>query len=491
MKPVEDYQESQRVATLAGYGILDTEPEPAFDRLTRLAADIFKVPFAAISLIDNRRKWFKSAVGTDRVQVDRDTAISQIIENKGEPFFVEDATQNPETARSPLVCEHPHLRFYAAVPLIAPDGMILGSFSIGDSKKRGQLDPDEWARLRNFGSIAINELELRREILQREQTQQEIAQARLDLELALTLSKTASWQLDIASGQLEWGGAYLDVWGNDVDHAVMTLDAAMNRIHPDDRQSVQDAIEIAQSDDGRGYEVDFRIVLPSGEIRWLAGRGNWVQLRDRETLTGINFDITDNVRQQEEKQLLTRELHHRLRNLFSTLQSIMALTKKSATSIDDYVDRIEGRLRALNRAQQILLDTNFMTGSLAALVKDLAESYPGVSWEGKDITLPENAMVSLSLILHELATNAAKYGALVQPGGTVKIHWSCEDGQINFVWNEEGEDIPEAVPDRAGFGSSLIDHSIKRNLRGEIRREWDKPGLRCALSFPVPNSTDQ
>jgi two-component sensor histidine kinase len=169
----------------------------------------------------------------------------------------------------------------------------------------------------------------------------------------------------------------------------------------------------------------------------------------------------------------------------------MTLTKSSATSIDDYIERINHRLSALNRAQQILLDTNFATGSFAALVRDLCKTYPGVRWSGPDIILAENAMVSISLILNELATNAVKYGALTANNGLVEVKWLIreENGQdmVELCWSESGGSKSEAGPTVSGFGSSLIDHSITRNLRGEIKREWAADGLKCTITFPTPD----
>ena len=173
----------------------------------------------------------------------------------------------------------------------------------------------------------------------------------------------------------------------------------------------------------------------------------------------------------------------------------MTLTKNSATSIDDYIERIHHRLSALNRAQQILLDTNFVTGSFAALVEDLCRTYPGVRWSGPDIILPENAMVSISLVLNELATNAAKYGALTTDSGQVVIDWTLGSGEqgpdiVELNWTESGGGGSLSAPSEAGFGSSLIDHSITRNLRGEIERNWAVDGLKCKITFPAPDTQD-
>ncbi len=486
--------EHERLATLDSYQIMDSPPEVAFDRLTRLAADIFDAPMATVSLIDDKRQWFKSAVGLEERETPRDVALCSNIVESREAMIVEDATCDSRFDCNPHVTGPPFIKFYAGYPLTAPNGMVLGTIWIADKEMRQRPSDDELDRLRSMAEIVMSELELRREVEQRKKAQQEAAEARVDLELSLALSSTASWTLDLASDKIRWGGAYYKVWGEDADTALTTGDDAFARIHPEDRQRIREAMDKAAAPDSGGYKESFRIVLPSGETRWLSGRGNYNRNRNSDTITGINYDITDTIQQQEQQKLHTRELHHRLRNLFATLQSIMTLTKNSATSIDDYIERIEGRLRALNRAQQILLDTNFVTGSFAALVNDLCATYPKINWTGPDVALPENAMVSISLVLNELATNAAKYGALSEGDGTVAINWSIGDDAkpgenlLTLCWQERGGPVLHSSPARTGFGSSLIDHSIRRNLKGEIAREWYEDGLTCSISFPCSES---
>ncbi|MEH6758949.1 MAG: HWE histidine kinase domain-containing protein [Parasphingorhabdus sp.] len=470
---------------------MDSAPEVAFDRITRLCADIFKAPMASISFVDADRQWFKSAVGIKSESTARDISFCSHVVDGQEPLVVED-TAKSGFRDNPLVIGEPYIRFYAGAPLIAPDGMVLGSFWIGDTEPRARPTDSEIQHLRDFSDLVISEMELRREMALREKAQRQAAQNRTDLELTLALSNTSSFRIDLESGHIEWGGAYMKIWGEDAGEKLADLDSAMARIHEDDRDAVVTAMSAA-ANLGEKYEATFRIVLPSEEIRWIEGFGDHLLVNGRPTLTGLNKDVTNSVQTEDQLRLHTRELHHRLRNLFSTLQSIMTLTKKSATSIDDYMERISSRLRALNRAQQILLDTNFVTGSFKALVNDLSQTYPRVSVSGPDLTIPENAMVSLSLVLNELATNAAKYGALAERDGEVDIKWDVEAGKetemVKLIWLEKGGPLITESPSNSGFGSSLIDHSITRNLHGSIERDWTPDGLVCTVTFPKPNGT--
>jgi len=484
-------READRLATLNSYKVVDNAPESAFYRITQLVADIFSAPLASISLVGEDKEWFKSAVGFTETQIDRDVSIcAQMIES-GEPMVVEDASIDPRFGDNPLVSGDPAIRFYAGSPLIAPNGKVLGALWIADTVPRFRTTKNQMNQLNSMADIAMSEMELSREIRLREQAQKNAAIARSNLDLTLALSDIASFRIDLETGLIEWGGAYMKIWGEDAGESVAEVESALGRVHSEDRDSVRVAMSAAAGE-GEKFEARFRIVLPSGEVRWLEGYGDYLEANGRPTLTGINKDITNSVDQQEQLKLHTRELHHRLRNLFATLQSIMTLTKNSATSIDDYIERIHNRLSALNRAQQILLDTNFVTGSFAALVKDLCKTYPKVRWSGPDIILAENAMVSISLVLNELATNAAKYGALTSDKGLVKIKWTIvavEEGpdMVKLTWSESGGTKSVSAPSLSGFGSSLIDHSITRNLRGEIDRDWAADGLQCTITFPAPD----
>lgn len=490
---LEPALEVERLATLRSFPVMDDVRKKAFDRITRLVADIFAAPIASISLIDEDQEHLKSAIGVDNEPIDRaDSLLGEMLGSR-EPVVVEDASVESRFRKNPLVVGAPSIRFYAAAPLVAPNGMILGGLWFTDTASRGEITTSQLDQLKSMADIVMSELELRREIRLREQAQKNAAMDRSNLDLTLALSDIASFRTDLETGKIEWGGAYMKIWGEDAGEALTQVEDAMERIHPEDRDDVTEAMSAAAAP-GEKYEVRFRIILPSGEIRWVEAYGDYLEANGRPTLTGVNKDITHSVDQQEQLRLHTRELHHRLRNLFATLQSIMTLTKNSATSIDDYIERIKHRLSALNRAQHILLDTNFVTGSFAALVRDLCKTYPRVRWFGPDIILEENAMVSLSLVLNELATNAAKYGALTTDSGLVKIKWVIlpdEDGQdiVELRWTESGGPQSPSPPSASGFGASLIDHSITRNLRGEIDRDWTADGLICTITFPAPDET--
>jgi len=468
-------------------------PEAILDKLTSLSASLFEADIACVSLIEGKQPWFQSVTGiSDRI-IDADTSFSAHIIEHGGILHVADAATDPRFADNPLVTGKPHIRFHAGMPLKSPQGDVVGTFWIASSEPRNEFDQTNIEHMQSLSEIVVKQLELRREVAVRAAEKREADFDKRQLERSMALSGTAGFIANLDTDEISWTGAFSQVWGGYSEDEISTMPRTFSKVHPDDLEDAKAAIAAASAPN-QGYDSSFRIKTPEGRTKWVHGMGDYYEVDDTRFLSGLSRDITDQISQEKRLRLHTRELHHRLRNLFATLQSIMNLTKGSATSIDDYVEKISGRLSALNRAQQILLDTNFVTGSLSALIRDLCETYPRIARNGPDIIIPENAMVSLSLIFNELATNAAKYGALAAADGHVEIEWSVSgqenSEQVSLVWRETGGLASERPTGTAGFGSSLIEHSVVSNLNGEIDRQWLDDGLTCLITFPLPKEAE-
>ncbi|WP_260580704.1 GAF domain-containing protein [Sphingopyxis sp. PET50] len=476
------HDEEQRLRTLREYRILDTAAEPGFDRITRLVADLFEVPVALVSLVDDSRQWFKSAFGLDLPETHRDISFCRFIIAQGQPIVVPDATLDPRFRDNPLVTGAPAIRFYAGVPLRAYNGAILGGLSIADRKARPGLTAEELARLEDFAAIIMAEADLRRISIERDA-------ARTMLERALDFSGVAAWQLDPRTDALRWQGAVAEIWGADYETALTTAEAAFGRIHPEDHALARAVLDESMAN-GTPYAVEYRILHPERGIRWLSIRGDWDVRSNDAMLTGVSIDITEQRNRRDNDTILMRELHHRMRNLFATVGAIISLTRHAATGVDDYVDRISSQLDALNRAQNVLLGANFLTGSMHALLREVEAAFPRVTWSGPDLELPENAVVAMALLFNELATNAVKHGALLSEQGRVDVHWSQDaeevpDRQFRLTWTESGGAPIAGPPARTSFGTLLMERSVRNNLGGTIERHWQPGGLVCTISLPA------
>ncbi|MFC0588599.1 CHASE domain-containing protein [Novosphingobium aquiterrae] len=187
---------------------------------------------------------------------------------------------------------------------------------------------------------------------------------------------------------------------------------------------------------------------------------------------------------------LTRELNHRVKNTLANVLSIVALTRRRSSNLEEFADSLSGRLRALSATHDLLSQRNWTDAPVGEVVR--AELAPYLEPEdhqtdisGPEIALGPNDALSLGLALHELATNAAKYGALSVPGGHVSVTWSrMEEGLCKVEWKESGGP-PVQTPGRRGFGMDLIQKIVSHELRAPVELTFDPGGVRCVLTVPI------
>lgn len=192
---------------------------------------------------------------------------------------------------------------------------------------------------------------------------------------------------------------------------------------------------------------------------------------------------------------LTRELNHRVKNTLANVLSIIALTRRRATDLSEFADGLDGRIRALSATHDLLTKSDWGTTPIRAVVE--AELMPyaqdgdhEVELQGPHIELAPNDALSLGLATHELATNAAKYGALSQPGGKVSVHWKLvAPGLMRIEWKETGG--PPVPSQRGrGFGTDLIERIVAHELKNPVELEFEPDGVRCVLTVPVRRPTE-
>ena len=202
---------------------------------------------------------------------------------------------------------------------------------------------------------------------------------------------------------------------------------------------------------------------------------------------------TQLARSQADRELLINELNHRVKNTLAAVQGLVSSTMRSALSIADAKTVIEERIVALGRAHDVLTQEHWEGADLRDLVLSIVQPYrtehsDGIEVSGPDLRVDPRAAVALAMVFHELMTNAAKYGALFQPEGRVRLEWSTtEDGghsTLRIVWTEIGGALVQA-PIRRGFGSALIEQSITRELGGTFEKDFDPPGLICTMILPL------
>jgi PAS domain S-box-containing protein len=304
--------------------------------------------------------------------------------------------------------------------------------------------------------------------------------------LALAAGQMGSWDWDTVSGKCVWDEGQCRIFGVDPSSYAVTLDNLRSLIHPEDWERLQAAFE--QAAEVQAFQTEFRVRRPNGELRWCLGAvaANVYGANRVVRVSGVTVDITDLKEAEERRTLLVKEVDHRARNALAVVQSIVRLTK--AKSIDAYVAAIEGRIGALSTAHVLLSESRWEGADLSGLLDEELAPYRSSEPEriialGPAVFLQPAVAQILALVLHELATNAAKYGALSTTSGRVKLSWQLRLNELELQWEETGGPSVQQ-PVSKGYGTKVISASVERQLGGRAMFHWHPGGLRFTLSIP-------
>ncbi len=309
------------------------------------------------------------------------------------------------------------------------------------------------------------------------------------LALAIYAAGIGVWQAEIGSRHIEMDSNLAVAFGYPAAARRVADAEWIGRIHADDRMRFTDTLA-ARRKDNLPLSAEVRVVWPDGSIRWLAIHGSVVRRPDGAPYgsVGIGRDVTERVAANDRAQLLLRELHHRVRNAFASVIAVANQTAASNPAIQDFLPIFRSRVLALSRAHDLLSREARDDVDLADLVNgivqpDQSRDQPRISVEGPRHMLNANQALSLTLALHELTTNARKYGALSVPQGTVIIAWRRDAaGMIALEWTERNGP-PVSPPTRAGFGTRLLDEAFGLALGGTAQLEFAPTGVVCRIEF--------
>jgi two-component sensor histidine kinase/DNA-binding response OmpR family regulator len=321
------------------------------------------------------------------------------------------------------------------------------------------------------------ELEAQTERLQRSEERRSIA---------LSAGDMGSWEVDLATGHIEWDDGPYRIFDVDPARFEPTVERIEALIHPDDRQKSSVAALVDTS--GHRFQTEFRIVRPSGEVRWCYGAG----IISRDTLgkpvrmNGVTVDITERKRAEERQVLLAREVDHRAKNTLAVVLSVLRLTRAKTTP--EFITIVEGRIHALAATHNLLSATRWEGADLRKIVDEEMAPYEAshrqrIVTSGPAVVLLPATAQAVTLAVHELATNAAKYGALSTENGTLQLSWSVGPDAVVLDWRETAGP-PTAEPKALGFGLTIVRSSIEEQFRGGVVYDWRPEGLHCTLSIP-------
>lgn len=267
--------------------------------------------------------------------------------------------------------------------------------------------------------------------------------------------------------------------------------------HPDDQERAWELWRHSL-ETGEPYEIEYRLRHHSGAYRWTLGRA--LPIRDESGAivrwVGTCTDIDQQKKTAEQNELLSRELSHRIKNIFAVLNGLIGLSARHFPDMADFARQLKDRVAALGRAHDHVRPHSEEsapqagTSTLKTLLAELLSPYPALdegrlTLEGDDLPVDDRGATPIGLVFHELATNASKYGALSAAEGRVRIVTTVSDGgSIRLTWEEShGPPLPGA-PARMGFGSRLTEMSVVQQLGGKLEREWAQDGLKVTITLP-------
>jgi PAS domain S-box-containing protein len=489
---------TDRAALLALYD-LDAGGFRNLDDITGFASQLCGAPIALVSIVEDVRQRFLARVGLDAEETPRDVSFCALAMLGDDIFIVPDATCDPRFADNGLVTGPPHIRFYAGAPLVGADGEPLGALCVIDTVPRPDLTPLQRQGLTLLARQVMVELEGRR------RDRDMIMRQRLDA-AAVAESDRLFRSLADTMPQMVWStlpDGYHDYynarWYEYTGVPAGSTDGAgwNGMFHPDDQDRAWARWRNSLAT-GEPYEIEYRLRHHGGDYRWTLGRA--LPIRDAAGLIvrwiGTCTDIHEQKLMIDEREMIAHELSHRIKNIFSVIAGLIGLSARQHPAIADVADDLRDRILALGRAHDFVRPHSIESaaqigdgeGRLWGILDQIFAPYrhdgaTRILLSGDNVAIDDRSATPLALLFHELATNAAKYGALSVAEGVVHLHVALTGDDVRIDWQETGG--PAVVPGGAdGFGSRLMTLSVERQLGGRIERQWQPDGLRLSLWIP-------
>lgn len=487
-----------RLAALSGLEPLESGSDVDFERLSRIAAQLFDAEIAMIALVDADDLCIRALHGVVTAReipaVASFCAHTITVPDDEGSLVVLDVTADPRFADSPLVTGSPHVRFYAGAPIMV-EGHRLGSLCVMSNRTRKACSPELQQQLTELAGLASSLFVLKNEARVRARTAAALVREEWRHALTLEAGKVGSWVWDVQTGEVTCNDMFRRMYAL-TENGTIRIEDVLAATHPGDREVVRAGMD-ASFAEGVDYSAEARVAA-SG--RWLTMRGRVYQ-RDAEgrpmVMMGASIDITENKQSAEHTRLLLRELNHRVKNTLAMIQSVARQTIRQNPDPQDFIEAFSGRLRTISDAHVLLADRDWSGVQLFEVVASqlgpkFRTSPDRAEVHGEDVTLPADHALGLGLILHELTTNAHRYGAWSGEQGTVNIDWEVKEEPkrgLTLIWREEGGPRVEK-PEEYGLGARLIERSLAKVLDSDVQLSFEPGGVAAKVWMPLPADHD-
>ncbi|WP_342450607.1 sensor histidine kinase [Sphingomonas sp. CFBP 13728] len=492
------FDEAERSRVISAYDVAGARAKGQLDDIVAFAAELCGAPVALLSLVEEEYQRFLARTGFDMEQTPRSMSFCAHAMHHHEVMEVPDAQADPRFVDNPLVTGEPYVRFYAGAPLVSSEGVPLGALCVLASAPREGLTRFQRDGLTLLAKAAMGRLDDRRSA--REQAMAE-AEARRTLEASDLKFRTLADTMP----QMVWSTLpdgfhdyYNARWYEFTGAPTGTTDGEgwNDMFHPDDQDRAW-AIWRQSLDTGEPYNIEYRLRHFDGTYRWVLGRA--LPVRDENGAITRWFGTCTDIHEQklayEEREIISQELSHRIKNIFAVIAGLIAFSARGKPEFAGIATDLRHRINALGRAHDFVRPHSANSrpaaaqNSLHGLLQELFEPYQRIdgarlSVTGDDVTIDDRSATPLALLFHELATNATKYGALATELGTVRIAVTANDDTVSLNWCEQGGPSVAKPTTPAGFGTQLIEMSAVRQLGGSVNRTWNDDGLIVDLTIP-------
>ena len=457
---------------------LDANTEPALDALVRFAARLCGTMAASVNLIDRDAVHTIASVGLDGPMPSE--LVHRTVAARSITPPIDPKEEMPGSS----------WRFHVGVPLI-DDGVTIGTLAVLATQPHAPL----------------TELQADGLCLLADQVALDFARKRVKLEAqrAATTSVLDSSQVRLfidAIPQIVWSARpdghhdfFNARWYEFTGTPAGSTDGEewVGVFHPDDQpESLRRWSHSLAT--GEPYEIEYRLRARDGAWRWVLGRA--LAVRDEEDRIvrwfGTCTDIDEQRRLADERDVISQELSHRIKNIFSIISGLLGFSARGRPEVAEFASELRLRILALGRAHDFVRphsqysEPPHATDRLHGLIHEMMTPYgqERLTILGDDPMIDDRSATPLALLIHELATNAAKYGALASPDGCIEVTIEQDETSVQMRWRELGGPALLVDPDHEGFGTRLIELSVVRQLHATVERDWRSDGLSLVLTVP-------
>lgn len=354
------------------------------------------------------------------------------------------------------------------------------------------------APLRDDEGMVVGAINCFQDVSREHEMRRTLERQQHNFNLAMLASNMGTWRYSMADNICIYDENAQRLYGLTEARFRHDEEGVKAKFHPDDLDRMWTHVAKALDPEGDGrYEVEYRVKQFDGTWRWLSAWGlvefeGQGAARKPVAITGASRDLSERKKTEQLEWLLGNEMNHRVRNTLATVQSIVLQSLRGTTDIDAARKAVDARIAALAGAHELLTDRRWLGADLKEIVARAMAPFAtdgNITVDGPSVQVTPKQAMALSLALHELATNAAKYGALSRTAGRVEILWQAQKEQFVLHWRESGG--PTVVPPtRRGFGSRLLKDGLSRDFDGEVRLDFPADGVRCCLTLARSESCE-